>query len=138
MKISIEENMNRWKARICDYLNQSSKKWSKKKLMVYWFFFVLVGVATSLEISVHAVQYSKPVEVISRPKTIEPHRRSALPDFNREWFSALLSKLKAYQAYLDSLSLVDTTKYQAILKSQPFLLDSLQVLETLLVKNIKK
>lgn len=138
MKKSIEENLNRWMGKICDYSNQSSKKWSRKKLKTYWFFFVLGGMAISLEIGVRALQYAKPLEGISRPQITAPYKPAIHPNLNREWFSVLLSRVKAYQSYLDSLSLIDTTRYRAILKSQPFLLDSLHAMETFLIKNIKK
>jgi len=137
MKISIDRCRHKWKTRICDFLNQSSKNWSVRKLKVYWFFFVLVGMAISLEISVHAVQHAKSFEGFARPHSTVHFIPSTLPDINQEWLTELLSTIKTYKAYLDSLSLYDTTRYRAILKSQPFLLDSLHALEALLTKNQK-
>jgi hypothetical protein len=138
MKKTMEKNLNRWKARICDYLNQSSKNLSTKKWKAYLVFFVLSGTALSMQIGVHALQHTKPLEGFSRPQSALLYKPGSLSDFGVKRFSTLLSRVKTYQAYLDSLSLRDSTKYRALLKSKPFLPDSLRALETLLVKNLKK
>jgi hypothetical protein len=138
MKISIERNLNRWKTRICDYLNQSTKNWSNRRLKVYGLLFVLAGMTLSLEITVRAVLYAKPTEGFSRPHSLVRFMPQNLPDINRKWPSELLSKIRNYKEYLDSLSLYDSTRYRALLKSKPFLLDSLQELETFLIQHIKK
>jgi hypothetical protein len=138
MKISIVQTINKLKAGICDYLNKMFKDWSTKKLRVYWFFFVLVGVSFSLEICIHAIEHTKPLEGFSRPKTTVLFIPKSFPNLEQERMAVLLSKVKTYKIYLDSLSLVDTTKYRALLNAQPFLLDSLHALETLLSQNLKR
>jgi hypothetical protein len=138
MKISIVQSTNKLKARICDYLNKVSKDWSIKKLKVYWFFFVLISMAISLEICIHAIEHAKPMEGFTKPHTTVLFIPRSLPDFKEERMAMLLSRIKSYKVYLDSLSLVDTTKYRSLLRTQPFLLDSLHALETLLSQNVKK
>ena len=138
MKASIARGMYRIRARICDFLNKSSKNWSVKKLKVYWFLFVLSGMAMSLEICMHAIRHAEPFKGFVRPHITLLCMPRSLPDFNQEDLEGLLSKIKAYEVYLNKLSIADSTKYKTMLKAQPFLQDSLRALETLLSQHLKK
>jgi hypothetical protein len=138
MKISVVKAVNKLKAGICDYLNKLSKDWSVKKLRVYWFFFILISVSIPLEICIHSIEHATTLEGFLRPKTTVLFIPRSLPNHGQERMTVLLSKIKTFKVYLDSLSLVDTTKYRALLNAQPFLLDSLHALETLLSQNLKR
>ena len=129
--------MSKVKKSTCNYLNQMVKSWSNRKLKCYLFLFVLLGLTLSLVISFQAVKTTNLLTLFPRPHAnLCPIPRS-LPILNPNGLDSLLIKLRAYRFFLDSLSLHDTTKYQAILKSQPLIRDSLQALETLLSKKIK-
>lgn len=138
MKVSVARGMNRIRERICNFLNQSSKNWSMKKLTVYCFVFVLSGMAFSLEICIHAIRQVEPFKGFVRPPITQLYLPRSLPDLNQERLAGLLSKIKAYEVYLNKLSIADSAKYNTMLKAQPFLQDSVRALETLLSQNLKK
>ena len=138
MKILIVHNLKKMQVRICDFLNQSSKDWSMKKLKAYWFFFMLVGVAVSLEVCVQAIQHSKAMEGISQPRTTILIIPKTFPDYPIERIRFLLAKINEYKRYLDSLYHRDSLKYNAIIHLHPHIKDSLNALESILSQTIKK
>lgn len=138
MKILIVRNLKKMQARICDFLNRSSKDWSMKKLKAYWFFFMLVGVAVSLEICIQAIQHSKALEGISRPHTTILIIPRTFPDYPSERLGFLLAKINEYKKYLDSLYHCDSSKYNLIVHLHPHMKDSINALESILSQTIKK
>jgi hypothetical protein len=128
--------INKIKSGICNYMNLKSKNWSLKQLKAYWLVFVLIGIAISLEVGIKAVVHSKSIETFARPRIllIMP---GTFPEYRKGRLILLLAKIRKYKKYLDSLSITDNNKYRLILQKQPYLLDSMQALESILSKTIK-
>ena len=128
--------MNKIKIRICNYLNLKSKAWSLKKLKAFWLVFVLIGIAISLEVGIKAIVHSKSIVTFSSARSM-PVLMEHLPEYRNKRLGILLMNIQQYKKYLDTLSIIDSAKYHLILQTQPYLLDSLQVLESILSKNLK-
>ncbi len=120
--------------KVCAYLNQLTRGWSPKTIRLYWLLFILIGVSVSLEIVVRAMkgkqtyQFSKgKSEVVRLPQV--PGKRGGLRN--------QLSRLRGCEIYLDSISKHDTMLYKKLIKESPHLRDSLDLLDSLITKNIK-
>ena len=137
MKTVVVRNIKKMQARICDFLNHSSKSWSIKRLKIYWFFFMLVGAAISLEICVQAIQHSKAIQGISRPHTTILIIPKTFPNYPRERLDFLMARIKEYKKYLDSLYHSDSSKYNVLVHLHPHLMDSINSLETILSQTIQ-
>jgi len=137
MKILIVRKLRKMQEGICDFLNRSSKSWSIKRLKVCWFFFMLMGVAVSLEICVHAIQHSNAFEGISRPRTTILIIPNTFPGYPRERLGFLMAKINEYKKYLDSLYHSDSSKYNVLVHLHPHMKDSINSLESILSQTIK-
>jgi hypothetical protein len=128
--------MNKIKIGICNYLNLRTKAWSLKQLKAYWLVFVLVGIAISLEVGIRAIIHSKSIVTFSSARAT-PVLQEHYPEYRNKRLGILLMNIRQYKRYLDTLSIIDSSKYSLILKTQPYLLDSLQALESILSKTLK-
>jgi len=137
MKLFLMTRIQKMKMKICNYLNGVARNWSKKRLQFFCILFLLLGMTISLEISLQAIKQTKPLDWFPRPHAsvyVIPRSR---PEVNLAWLRAMWSRIQIDQLYMDSLSLCDTTKYRAMLKSSSPFADSLRAIGILLSKNIK-
>jgi hypothetical protein len=133
---SIRQKGETIKKRICDYLNRVTRGWSRRTITLYWLLFILIGVGISLDIGIRAIGHKASFEFQKAKHIVVALPRIIKPD-NRDGLDQLLLKIKGYRHYLDSLSEFDGDKYKEFLRINPHIRDSLDVLESLLTKNVK-
>jgi hypothetical protein len=124
------------KCGVCDFLNSRAGHWSVKQLKIYWFFFVLVGIAISMEIVIHALVNQKSPAFNLKPAAfyspvIIPAKRS------KQSFEIILGKINAYKKAIDSLAFYDSSKYKLLILDHPYLLDSMESFKKLLYQELK-
>jgi len=125
------------KCGVCDFLNSRAGHWSVKQLKLYWFFFILIGIAISMEIVIHALVNQKSSAYTFKPAAI--YSPVIIPaERSKQGFEIILGRIKAYKKTIDSLAFYDSSKYKLLILHHPYLLDSMESFEKLLSQELKQ
>jgi hypothetical protein len=122
---------NRFKFCICNGLNNSVRNWSKQQAKLACTAFIAINSGISIYIASKAIFEKPDFSLFKRSQIPEPILPPSYPDYHFERTLLLHKKMEHIKKYLDSLSLHDTSRYQAILKANPRLLKNIQSIELL-------
>lgn len=119
------------KTRICNRLNGCARKWLMKKVKLTLIVFIIISSGISLFVASKAIFGKPDLVLFKRSQNQVPVLPRSYPDYHVERTILLHKKIEHMKGYLDSLSLRDTSRYQAILKANPNLLKDIQSIELL-------
>ena len=117
------------KTAICNWLNAGVRKWTMKRVKLAVILFIIISSGISVFIASKAILGNPDFVLFKRSQIREPILPRSYPDYHLERTLLLQKKIERMKKYLDSLSLRDTSRYQAILKANPTLLKNIESIE---------
>lgn len=129
---------NQWRTGLCDWLNRCVRDWSKKKIGTVFLAFSLFSIGISTYVMTKSLAGRTDAVFLKRSQVPMPALPAPYPDYHRQRFLLLFKKIEQIKNCLDSLSIHDEARYQAILKANPGLLENIHSIETLVSQPNKK
>ena len=129
---------DQFKILFCNWLNNYARKWPNKKVKMAVVAFAIISSGISLYAASKALFGGSDFVFPKRSPGATPILPHAYPGYHLERSILLYNKIEQTKKWLDSLSLHDTSRYQAILKANPKVVENIQSIESLFSELIKK
>ena len=126
------------KTSLCNWLNACVREWPIRRVKLVGTIFIVISSGISVFVASKGIFGNPDFSLFKRNQSQEPILPRSYPDYHLERTQLLHTKIEHMKRYLDSLSLHDTSRYQAILKANPKRLENIQSVESLFNQSNKK